>query len=255
MFEKYFIDAQGNLKFLYENWIDGFYISDETSSLYLPEVGKIEVSEEDISKYAGSYMLVGVNFDDTRDSEGYRVREHMAFAKEGDSDFSLDDGYKEFAYCTLDEAEQLYTDACPLLQAANNTDVKVETISDIYSMISERETTVGLLEEIKNGEEANWQSLQFDWQPTLPFIEESNNTIVQNDAYADSKMSNIEYNVGDEIVLNSTINIRTEPDSSSDKVSVACAGDTITILSKDDNGWILVKYGENQGYIKSIFIE
>lgn len=56
---------------------------------------------------------------------------------------------------------------------------------------------------------------------------------------------------GTEVTLSSTINIRSQMDSSSSKVAVAYAGEKVTVVMSYAEGWTKVKYGKKEGYIRT----
>lgn len=250
-FEKYYIDASGNLNFLYEDWTEGFYISEDTTNLYLVGLDRIELTAADIHNYSGEYIAVGVNMSDERDSENYRIRDYIVFAKPGANDIdSIKEGFKDISYIELITDDSLYSDSSPLKRMASNANVPIISLSELYSLISNREIEVGLSDEIKDGIEVRWQELNIDWQPTLPYVDNSEPT-VQVDSESASDATPVEIHPGDEVILKCTINIRTSPDSSSDKVAVAAGGETIRIISGDDSGWTEVEYNGEQGYTRT----
>ena len=60
---------------------------------------------------------------------------------------------------------------------------------------------------------------------------------------------------GTEITLDSTINIRSQMDSSSSKVAVAYAGEKVTVVMSYAEGWTKVKYGKKEGYIRTDLLQ
>lgn len=60
---------------------------------------------------------------------------------------------------------------------------------------------------------------------------------------------------GTEIVLNSTVNIRSGMDSSASKVAVAYSGDKVTVVMSYAEGWTKVKYGKKEGYIRTDLLQ
>ncbi len=60
---------------------------------------------------------------------------------------------------------------------------------------------------------------------------------------------------GTEITLDSTINIRSQMDTSSSKVAVAYAGEKVTVVMSYSEGWTKVKYGKKEGYIRTDLLQ
>ena len=60
---------------------------------------------------------------------------------------------------------------------------------------------------------------------------------------------------GTEVTLTSTVNIRSQMDSSSSKVAVAYAGETVTVVMSYAEGWTKVKYGTKEGYIRTDLLQ
>ena len=56
---------------------------------------------------------------------------------------------------------------------------------------------------------------------------------------------------GTEVTLTSTVNIRSQMDSSASKVAVAYAGEKVTVVMSYAEGWTKVKYGKKEGYIRT----
>lgn len=60
---------------------------------------------------------------------------------------------------------------------------------------------------------------------------------------------------GTDVVLSDTVNVRANPDSSSQKVAMAYKGDTITVLEDAGNGWSKVSYKGQAGYCKTEYLK
>lgn len=60
---------------------------------------------------------------------------------------------------------------------------------------------------------------------------------------------------GTEITLDSTINIRSQMDTSSSKVAVAYAGEKVKVVMSYAEGWTKVKYGKKEGYIRTDLLQ
>ena len=60
---------------------------------------------------------------------------------------------------------------------------------------------------------------------------------------------------GDKITLTSTVNIRSGMDSSSSKVAVAYAGESVEVVMSYAEGWTKVKYGKKEGYIRTDLLQ
>ncbi|WP_049960336.1 SH3 domain-containing protein [Pseudobutyrivibrio sp. LB2011] len=71
----------------------------------------------------------------------------------------------------------------------------------------------------------------------------------------ETPISDNRLSVGDEYVLKSTINIRMQPDSSSDKLAIAYKDEIITIKSEDLNGWTEIEYDGSIGYVRSELLQ
>ncbi len=60
---------------------------------------------------------------------------------------------------------------------------------------------------------------------------------------------------GTEITLSSTVNIRSQMDTSASKVAVAYAGEKVTVVMSYAEGWTKVKYGKKEGYVRTDLLQ
>jgi len=60
---------------------------------------------------------------------------------------------------------------------------------------------------------------------------------------------------GTTVTLDTTVNIRSQMDSSSSKVAVAYAGEEVTVVMSYAEGWTKVKYGKKEGYIRTDLLQ
>ncbi len=106
------------------------------------------------------------------------------------------------------------------------------------------------------GEEGDFY--KFDYDGTTAYIT-VDAVDVDSDDSSDSddsdSTSTATFEEGDEITLTSTVNIRSSMDSSSSKVAVAYAGETVTVVMSYAEGWTKVEYDGETGYIRSDLLE
>lgn len=60
--------------------------------------------------------------------------------------------------------------------------------------------------------------------------------------------------VGGTVRLSESTNIRTEANESADRLALAYAGESVTVVSVDANGWTRVNYNGQEGYIKTEYV-
>lgn len=60
--------------------------------------------------------------------------------------------------------------------------------------------------------------------------------------------------LGSTVRLSESTNIRTEASESADRLALAYAGESVTVISVDANGWTKVNYNGQEGYIKTEYV-
>lgn len=60
---------------------------------------------------------------------------------------------------------------------------------------------------------------------------------------------------GTKVTLSSTVNIRSQMDTSASKVAVAYAGEEVTVVMSYAEGWTKVKYGNKEGYVRTDLLQ
>ncbi|MCR4998939.1 MAG: SH3 domain-containing protein [Lachnospiraceae bacterium] len=63
------------------------------------------------------------------------------------------------------------------------------------------------------------------------------------------------YQKGDEVILSSTVNVRSSMSETASKVAVAYAGEKVTVVMPYAEGWTKVTYKGKEGYIKSEYLK
>ena len=60
---------------------------------------------------------------------------------------------------------------------------------------------------------------------------------------------------GDSIYLLTTVNVRAAADENSEKLGVAYEGETIKVVTADENGWTKINWNGKEGYVKTEFLK
>lgn len=109
------------------------------------------------------------------------------------------------------------------------------------------------------GEEGDFY--KFDYEGTRAYITKDAVTLDSAEEESEEDTSTEEETTADsiaegtEITLSSTVNIRSQMDSSSSKVAVAYAGEEVTVVMSYAEGWTKVKYGNKEGYIRTDLLQ
>ena len=107
------------------------------------------------------------------------------------------------------------------------------------------------------GEEGDFYKI--DYQGSRAYITKEAITVgdasTDTEATEDVSTSASALEKGAEITLDSTVNIRSQMDSSSSKVAVAYAGEKVTVVMSYAEGWTKVKYGKKEGYIRTDLLQ
>lgn len=165
-FDKSFVDGDGKWHFIYSDSTELAWISEEDRVLY-GNGGAYELSEDEVAKYSGEYILIDFHFNTPNSGEYYEddtVRSYGKFAKE-DEFLDWEHGYRGYCYCELEDDESIYDEDSPLRKYYGGEDFY--TLSEVEKMIADREAEVGLTETIKNGAEAEWKELEINFEPYI----------------------------------------------------------------------------------------
>ena len=114
------------------------------------------------------------------------------------------------------------------------------------------------------GEEGDFY--KFDYNGTKAYItkdavtvssedEEETTEETEEDTTEETTTNTASLTAGDKITLTSTVNIRSGMDSSSSKVAVAYAGESVEVVMSYAEGWTKVKYGKKEGYIRTDLLQ
>ena len=116
------------------------------------------------------------------------------------------------------------------------------------------------------GEEGDFY--KFDYNGTKAYIvkdavtldsedtsEESTEETTEEETTEEETVTSSSLEEGEEITLSSTVNIRSQMDSSSSKVAVAYAGEKVTVVMSYAEGWTKVKYNKKEGYIRTDLLQ
>ncbi len=157
-------------------------------------------------------------------------------------------------------AEEEAKAAAEAEEEANSYTGKTNARANVREEADKDSTKLGSLDSGKTitiyGEEGDFY--KFDYNGTKAYITKSAVTLDSDDSSEETTDTEEEetttstvYSAGDKITLSATVNIRSQMDSSSSKVAVAYAGDTVEVVMSYAEGWTKVKYGKKEGYIRS----
>ncbi len=169
-FDKEYIDADGTCHFVYsDSSTDGLAYDEYSPSLWfngdsheLPDSLELD----------GSYVFLGFDFTGDKTDENY---DYYTYAKIADNpDDEWDNGFRGYFYSNLEKDNSIYADTHPLKRFFDNEGLHIYTLDEIDKMIADKEASLGITEEIKNGKGAEWKELTYDFEPNIPNLNANN---------------------------------------------------------------------------------
>ena len=153
-FDKSFIDADGNIHYLYHNRDDEIVLGAADISFN----GEPQFVPESI-QLDGRYAFLTFDFNGTPENDSDDVYTYAKQSGEESRDWSK--GYRCYSSFVLLQDDLIYDSSFPLKQFFDTKGLKICTLSEVEQMISEKEASEGLTDEVKNGEDAEWIELDF----------------------------------------------------------------------------------------------
>ncbi len=163
-YDKSFIDADGKWHFIYSDSstagiVPGGYGGDlwfNGESHMVPEGTPLD----------GEYCFLQFDFnnDPDDDSEYYYTYAKLA---DDDTEDEWGNGFRGYFYAKLVDDDSIYADMHPLKQFFDQEGLQIKTLKEIDQMIADKEVAEGLTEDIKNGKNIEWQTLDYDFEPYI----------------------------------------------------------------------------------------
>ncbi|MCR4651855.1 MAG: SH3 domain-containing protein [Lachnospiraceae bacterium] len=144
--------------------------------------------------------------------------------------------------------------------------VKAITVVNVRSSDSEEADKIGkamedqefqLLEEKVNG----WSKILFDGKEAfvkteyLEVVKEEKTESDSTQDDADTAAAAADSPSSGSATTTDTINMRKEPGTDAEKISVIYSGEKVEVLEKRADGWSKIKYNKKTGYVKSEFLD
>lgn len=174
-FDKSFINAEGEWNFLYRDSTEYNAIVADSESFWMG-ISSVDLSDEDRQNYQGTYMSIEFDIDGADDATDYSDSyiDYYCFAKTGDSNGDFDAGYKDIAYSNIIEDCYDYPDNSPIKKLIDLEGNNITPISEVTSIIENKEREVGLTDDMKNAPEADWASLDVNFEPYISTFNDDN---------------------------------------------------------------------------------
>ncbi len=169
-YDKSYIDADGNLHFIYSDTsTSGISLENDGGVLWFNGTSHIVPGDTELD---GDYAFLDFDFNNTIDDDSDNIYTYAKLA-EG-SGFDWASGIRGYFYSDLVNDDALYEDSHPLKQFFNNEGLHIYTLNEIDQMIADKEEQEGLTEDIKNGENVVWGTLDYDFVPYIATYNDDN---------------------------------------------------------------------------------
>lgn len=166
IFKKSFVDTKGKWHFLYSDYSTSMMSSEAYSDIWLN--GGIHRFEGELD---GDYAFLSFDFDNNSEEESDCKYTYAKCGEAADIGYY---GYKGYFYTELIRDDSVYNDENLLKKYLDNEGIQYYTIFEIDEMVAEKEQQEGLTQEIKNGEAAKWQELNYDFKPYIETKNDNN---------------------------------------------------------------------------------
>ncbi len=155
VFDKSFIGADGQWHYIYSEAattgiLPGEDIYIAGNSYQIPKKAKLD----------GDYVLLEFDFNDTPADASDNIYTYAKVVP--DTGYEYGNGSRGYYYADIEGDESIYDDDNAIKKLFNDEGLTVYTLDDIDRMVSEKEESLGLTEEVKNAEDAVWQLLDIE---------------------------------------------------------------------------------------------
>lgn len=162
-FDKSFIDAEGHFHYIYTASSTVFAIGEDyTADLWFGNDIHSIPAGIDVD---GEYVFLSFDFNNTMEDEADDVYTY-AKTELGDG-FEPGDGFRGYFYGNLVDDDSIYEDTYPLKQFYEKEGLKTYTTKEIDQMIADKEIKEGLTEDVKNGEQVDWEPIEITFEPYI----------------------------------------------------------------------------------------
>ena len=156
VFDKSFIDADGQWHHIYlEAATTGILPGEDIyiggNPYQLPKKAKLD----------GDYVLLEFDFNDTPADASDNIYTYARVVP--DTAYELGEGFRGYYYADIDGDESIYDDSNAIKKLFNDEGLTVYTLDDVDRMVSEKEESLGLTEEVKNAKNVVWQMLDINF--------------------------------------------------------------------------------------------
>ncbi len=169
-FDKEYIDAEGTCHFVYGDSTTAGLSYDE----YRPPLWFNGDSHElpDGLELDGDYVLIGFDFTGDKMDDEYEYYTYVRTADMPEDEWG--NGFRGYFYGNLEKDNSIYEDTHPLKRFFDSEGLHIYTLDEIDGMIAEKEASLGITEEIKNGRNVEWKELAYDFEPNIPTFNADN---------------------------------------------------------------------------------
>ena len=114
----------------------------------------------------GEYCFLQFDFNNDPDDDSEYYYTYAKLADE-DSEDEWGNGFRGYFYAKLIDDDSIYADTHPLKQFFDQEGLQINTLKEIDQMIADKEAAEGLTEDIKNGKNIEWRTLDYDFEPYI----------------------------------------------------------------------------------------
>ena len=170
IFDKSFIDSAGKLHFIYSDY--------STSGIMAGNIGSVIAVNGEVYSVPNEILTddeyVFFSFDFFNTPESY-FDDIYTYAKvEPDPDPDYEHGYRGYFYAPLADDDSIYEEGNPYRKFFESTGAPLYSLKEMDSKVADKEAKEGLTEEVKNGADADFKPLEYDFAADIPTYNDNN---------------------------------------------------------------------------------